>query len=541
MDLNDIPYAEGASFDSTKQCLPGTRIGALDEITQWVNRTNDENRIYMLYGAAGTGKSAIAHTIAGRFDQLGRLGSSFCFNRTFQSSRRVDNMFGTIARDLADREPQIKQVLWRGIRGNKALRTTPDLIRQLENFILNPAKKMEIVGPIVIVIDALDESGDRPTRRQLLDLLAQRLAELPANFRILITSRPDDDILKAFDGKPHVFSRSIDEFASSTKEDIIKYIKDAISQYQHLEFIDEPMMNLLADKSEGLFQWVSTVCMEIVVETPGSTPEELFASFTSSDSKGQPLDALYRQILDRHFPLDPSNPDSVVEEFEVVIGQIMTAFEPLSIISLAEMRRQCDSKSKGDRSICERKILSIVKYLGSLLSGVTEASKSVAIRPFHTSFRDFLTDRRRSTRFCVDKSVSHPTLTLASLRIMKELRYNICGLETTSLRNRDISNLPALIDKCIPQHLSYACRFWGRHLEATERLEPSLQEGVNHFIYDLLLYWLEALSLVGASHISASTLLYVANRFMVRVLPDVSMLFLNICDHSLHSSLLIGK
>jgi hypothetical protein len=333
----------------------------------------------------------------------------------------------------------------------------------------------------------------------------------------------------------------MDKFASSTKEDIIKYIGHAISQYPDLKFIDKPKVKLLADKSEGLFQWASTVCKEIVNETPGSTPEELFASFISSDSQGRPLDTLYRQILERHFPSNSSNPEKVIEEFKVVMGQIMTAFEPLSIISLAEIRRRSSSKSELDRDGCERKVLSILKYMGSLLSGVTEASKSVEIRPFHTSFRDFLTDLTRSTRFFVDKSASHPNLAIASLRIMKELRYNICGLETTSLRNRDIPGLPRLIDKFIPSHLSYACRFWAGHLGATVELEPTFLQAVNHFVYDLLLYWLEALSLVGASHISASTLFDVAVRCTVCVVPAILTLISEIYDYAASSSLSIRQ
>jgi Mrp family chromosome partitioning ATPase len=83
-DLNDIPYAAGARFNPDKGCLPGTRKQIIEEIIQWVNSPNGEHahRVYFLSGVAGSGKSAIAHTIAQHFDQLGRLGSSFCFDRS---------------------------------------------------------------------------------------------------------------------------------------------------------------------------------------------------------------------------------------------------------------------------------------------------------------------------------------------------------------------------------------------------------------------------------------------------------------------------
>jgi hypothetical protein len=103
ISLNDMPYAKGAGYDPKKGCLPGTRGQVMDEIFQWVNRNEDDvPRLFLLSSVAGSGKSAIAHMVAQRFDELGRLGSSFFFDRSHQAERRVDNIFSTIARDLAN-------------------------------------------------------------------------------------------------------------------------------------------------------------------------------------------------------------------------------------------------------------------------------------------------------------------------------------------------------------------------------------------------------------------------------------------------------
>ena len=50
----------------------------------------------------------------------------------------------------------------------------------------------------VIVIVALDESGDEMTRQHILPILALDILDLPPNFRILVTSQPLPDIFKAF-------------------------------------------------------------------------------------------------------------------------------------------------------------------------------------------------------------------------------------------------------------------------------------------------------------------------------------------------------
>jgi hypothetical protein len=48
------------------------------------------------------------------------------------------------------------------------------------------------------------------------------------------------------------------------------------------------------------------------------------------------------------------------------------------------------------------------------------------------------------------------------------LQFNICNLETSHLQNDDVHDLAERVKKYVPEHLLYACRFWGDHLTATE-------------------------------------------------------------------------
>jgi hypothetical protein len=70
--LNSMPYVRGAGMDTRKTCLEGTRNEILNEITAWINNTEDNTRVFWLHGNAGTGKSPIADTIAyaSRFKNL---------------------------------------------------------------------------------------------------------------------------------------------------------------------------------------------------------------------------------------------------------------------------------------------------------------------------------------------------------------------------------------------------------------------------------------------------------------------------------------
>jgi hypothetical protein len=53
---------------------------------------------------------------------------------------------------------------------------------------------MHTHGPVIIILDALDECGDPVSRKSLLSLLAQELTKLPPFFRFLITNRREADI-----------------------------------------------------------------------------------------------------------------------------------------------------------------------------------------------------------------------------------------------------------------------------------------------------------------------------------------------------------
>jgi len=300
--LIDIPYAAGARFDRDKRCLPGTRQEIIDEITQWINSPDGEVPcVYFLSGVAGSGKSAIAHTIALQFDQLGRLGSSFCFDRADQANRRPNNVFSTIALDIADLDRHWKTSLHNVVRGNRALRSTLAAREQFTNFILKPSEHLTTVGPVVIVIDALDESGDQVSREVLLSIITKEMSHLPANFRILVTSRPEPDIYKTLKGGKNVLCKSMDSIdAKANAADISLYIKTQLCDVPglDLEWPNQEWCRLLLNNSDGLFQWAFTACSAIKGSKGALRPTERLTRFINAS---QGLDSLYSEILREAF------------------------------------------------------------------------------------------------------------------------------------------------------------------------------------------------------------------------------------------------
>ena len=490
-----MPYAKGARFDPAKGCLPGTRDMIIKEIIQWVNRPNGDDvpRIFLLSGVAGSGKSAIAHTVSNLFDGQKRLGSSYCFARADQANRRPDNLLSTIALDIADVDQHWKMSLDNIVKGNRSLRTTGSVTEQFKKFILGPAMALTTVGPILVVVDALDESAEGQSRKDLLDTLANGISDLPSNFRLLITARPELDIVSAFKNNRHSLCKYMDTINdASNKADIALFVETHLSDVSSLEekWPNKRWCQMLVESSEGLFQWASTACRAIK-DARGVFPQtERLSSFVKPSARG--LDALYSEALRQVF----HGRDVVaVSRCKLVMGWILATKEPLSISAHSELR--------GDNLV-----EFILPQLGSFLSGVDQ--RHIPIRPLHASFFDFLTDPNRSTEtYHVDPSQQNHSLTLSCLRVMKSgLRFNIVGLETSHCRNADVPGLAIRIEKTILPRLSYGCRFWADHLSATAYDTDILNE-VKDFLHYRLLYWLEVLSLIKKVNMASGMLLSV--------------------------------
>ena len=524
VDLNSMPYAGGASLKTEKICLPGTREELLNEITNWINNVEEDTaRIFWLHGPAGTGKSSIAHTIANQFQKLERLGSCFCFDRSRLAEGRHERIFSTIARDLAGCDTSFSKQL-AAVVHNAALKNTTDVLQQWKELIMKPAKTLSeaIMGPIVIIIDALDESGSKESRRLLLRILGNaitdsHITDLPPNLRILLTSRPLPDIQDALMDGMHVQQKSMDTIPpDSTHRGILRYVSEELSKVNFDEIPREEVVASLAGSSGPIFEWARLACAYIRGDDDTGTglePQERFDAImhNTKDHTGL-LDGMYKLTLETIFPeVQPSSRGNLgLERFKSVLAQILGTMDPLSLRSLASMRFHFPAKGLGKFDI-----RTIVAPMAALLSGATDPS--VPIRPLHASFADFLTDRDRSGRFFVDVNPIHHELAFASLNIMREtLKFNICCLPSSHLPNSEIGDLDDRVKDCIPPELAYSCRFWTDHVRHVAPFDSALAVEVRAlFNNERLLFWFEVLSLLKLMNTCAGSLSSVIQWVMV--------------------------
>lgn len=500
--LKGLEIVRGASLfvssESDKQCLPGTRTDVLSVIMDWANGVlpgSKSQSVLFLTGLAGSGKSAIAHTIASRFKAIGRLGSSFAFSRQVQS-RRIEQLFPHIARTVADLDSAVMKALAEVISRNTELLAVTDIRVQFKELLVAVLKKLKIIGPIVIVIDAIDEASDGTYQgaKQLDDLISvitDLASELPPSIRIVITSRPEAAILDGIKGCREVAHKDLNRFPVTG--DVLLYVQDRLLKRpgKLLVGIREEWCPQIAEMSQGLFYWAAVACNDIVQHTlPRRAYERIVSSGTNVQQTGL-LDSLHMGVLKEHFSDSDSSTD-----FVTVMSFILALQEPMP----ASILRRLWKAAGCDCDILE----SVLDRLRSLLDGVDDTTKN--IQPSHTSLRDFVTDKTRSgDRFFADIATAHENLTLASLKVMAEqLSFNMCKIETSYKLNKNVQDLDDRISQYIHAECLYACQHWADHLQHIQGApeDPGFQDGLGVVLTQKLLFWLEILSVLGKMSIA---------------------------------------
>ncbi|KAK7684527.1 hypothetical protein QCA50_012474 [Cerrena zonata] len=465
-------------------CLHGTRRVVLQKIIDWVMDVhNNGGNILWLHGLAGSGKSTIANTIASRIHEVGRRGAFLFFERN-KTDR--DAVVRTMAAQLADADPFLRSRICAAIDKDRSVAYSP-LGKQFAHLVRHPLDEAapSLLGPIVIVFDALDEYGDTPSRQSLLSLIKNEFTKLPSNFRFLITSRPELDIKYFLSENPKIESISLTDMTDSIPE-IRLYLSSELTHIRNVKRIssdwpNDRYINWAARMSEGLFIWASTLS-KFLLEShdPAETLNSVLYSNNKEHARG--LDQLYATVLNARNGWYMG----LGEQFRAVAMIVLTSEKPLSDIDIDRILG-C-SQAKSCRSIFED------------FHCLFDHSPGWPIRLLHASFGDYLTDVTRSggqpwslTECDVD---SH--LVWCCLHVMsKQLRFNICNFETAGRSHREYPDLKERVEKHISPELRYALMAWWRHLKEIRTWREDVGSALRSFSKEKILFWLEAVSLVN--------------------------------------------
>ncbi|KAF3281166.1 hypothetical protein TWF970_002333 [Orbilia oligospora] len=503
INLVNLPIAEGASFnwygdDHEPKCLPNTREELLEKIDDWVNGSYGKH-IFWLSGAAGTGKSTIARTVAETYTKANILGASFFFRRGAGDRSNASRFFTTLATNLMQHIPDIRLAI------SKAIEKEPDIIRkilkeQFDKLIFEPLSSTKHSERILLVIDALDECDNDKDVLTIVKFLGLLKNLNGVDIRILITSRREVFINAGFQKISGDFQDLILHDIEEQKilHDIMIFLNHELGRIKtdHVYCDTLPpdwptriTIETLAKMACPLFIVASTICR--FIEDSESLPGDLLMEILEGRQKlfeanpEKSLSLVYLQIIKQRVKKKTPTQISIMRrEFQDIIGTIVLLQTPLPQNSLLQLIDIEESKAQarldGFQSVIN---------LPTTPDGV--------IKTFHLSFREFLLDSqtKEQSPLWIDEYRVHGFIAKRCIAVMKKhLRKNICDLPSPDYSQKDIST--SIIKKGFPQELQYACRYWVYHI--IESREEVCDDGEAHlFLQDYILEWLEATSILG--------------------------------------------
>ena len=224
--------SRNSSYGNPTGCMEGTRVKILADLEAWAS--NNDTRVFWLVGKAGTGKSAIVHTLCEILDKKDMLGASFFCSRGSENARNARLIVPTIAHSLASTSPCIRSEVIKAIENDPELAEPSyfDLQNQFNKLIHDPIQvSMGNADETfkIIVIDGVDECTDL----QLVSLLIQRIIESASviPLKVLIASRDDPLIRHAFTSLPrHQTIFLLDGDDKDIKDDIKFYLERSLTE-----------------------------------------------------------------------------------------------------------------------------------------------------------------------------------------------------------------------------------------------------------------------------------------------------------------------
>ena len=223
------------------KCHSSTRKEILATIIGCITKTPSSSRILYLFGSEGTGKSAIAQTIA---EYCKTNGISFFFSRVSMERNTDKNLITTLAYQLCVTIPELKLFIAKAVEDDLSTFQT-DLDTQMERMIIKPIIQAADEGktlryPILIVIDGLDECEGAKVQCAFLRAISGAIGQYSLPFYFFITSRRRGHIVNWLkeDRTPHRIM-DLDKHHILTERDIRAYICSEFERIRSVHHIPE--------------------------------------------------------------------------------------------------------------------------------------------------------------------------------------------------------------------------------------------------------------------------------------------------------------
>jgi len=384
-------------------------------------------------GAAGAGKTAIAHTIADMCYKAGILAASFFCSRSVSGRNEKTFLITTIVSQLIVAIPRMREHVGNALYEDHSL-LSRSLETQLEALIVKPLElarsQADITDtdflhshPKFIILDGLDECGDSTSHQSILRLILVAISEYHLPFFFLVASRPEQKICEAFNESamcPLTVRLALDD-KYLPDEDIRTFL---VSNFQDIKqrhpsgtslpsWPPENDIKRLVQKSSGQFIYASTV-IKFIDSHRHWPPDRLDIIFgILPPGKTTPfaeMDALYSHILSAA----SDNIEKILDIFTVLLLLQISHHDWKQTIQFLE----------SFLSYRTGEIFIVLSDMHSIISVPFPDQQHMALQFFHASLGDFLVDRSRSgENFFLDPGVGHRKI---ATWMMKKIQTPSC-------------------------------------------------------------------------------------------------------------------
>ncbi|KAJ3019449.1 UNVERIFIED_CONTAM: hypothetical protein HDU68_010662, partial [Siphonaria sp. JEL0065] len=421
--------------------VPPTRQWMLKNLRTWMTR---EQSILCLLGGAGVGKSVFAWLA--HQNPLNYVAPAIFFCRhNNERKNSAKNIISTLAYQLAMHSSEFRRYLL-GVLEKEVTEQAdnPDMIPLIQRaaafklLILDGLSLIKIPSgqTLLIVIDALDECG-RPGdigRANLLLTIKDHYQSLSKGIKLLVTSRPEEDIVLALE------SIQPDEMIVREQqaiEDVFMYLQVKLTKLcaEAKVFYGDSINNAacrLAEASQGVFVFAALAIKQLTEldKEPATFQLDLLTNVDNWCSGGS-MDSIYSPFLQSHYA-ESLNQD--VSMFRAFMGVVLALAVGLTAESIASLL-----------SVPVFQVDSVVLKLRSILH-----LEDGRITVLHKSVKDFLTSTRcKDPRFRIALASHHDLLCKQSFQLV----------------------LLAVSQKVSRELVAYSNTYWTQHL-ASGTLNP---------------------------------------------------------------------
>ena len=430
----------------------GTRLHIFEKIKLWLDDLSSENRVMVISGDVGMGKSVISAVVCQRMQNAGRLsGSHFCqHNKARHRNPKI--MLQSLAYQLSELLPQYKRELVKALSRNLGEDINNLEVGELFELLFEePLINVDDPGrSLLMVIDGLDES-EYKGRNELLDVIANHFSTLPGWIRFCVTTRPEINIadrLKKFN--PVLLEQDDEENVQDIRLFLERQLCSVIQSGS-----EEVVIDALVRKAAGHFLYAYLMVDFIKENVSLLTPKELGRTLPSGVS------SVYHSYFER------------LEKELTISEEVFLTF--LSALAAAKEQLPLDFVSKLLLSDCKspaghRKVGEAIECISTLLP-----VQDGCIHFFHKSVKDWLTDGAPDMygvqhKFYVNEDQGHRALS------------QLCVDELDDVKRKSV------LGTDFNDAAKYALKYGVGHmleLEESARASSRFQEIINNYVTDL--------------------------------------------------------